>query len=252
MNKKPDTPEGERIAKIIARSGFCSRREAEKLIEQERVKMDGKIITTPATFVTDKNEVRIDGTPIKSKEETKLWIFSKPQGVLVTSKDPQGRKTIYDILPKNTSRLIPIGRLDYNTEGLLLLTNDGALSRHLELPSSGWIRKYRVRAYGQFDEGQLDLIRNGVQIDGVKYRPAKIELEKIGKEAKSGNNWFTISIKEGKNREVRKLFEHIGLKVNRLIRTSYGPFSLGDIVAGELKGVPRKYLREQIGKEFIN
>ncbi len=233
---------GERIAKVIARSGACSRREAERLIEAGKVTVDGKRITSPALNVTDENVVIVNGEPLAAKEEAKLWLFHKPKGCLTTTSDPQGRKTVFEIIPKSLPRVISVGRLDYNTEGLLLLTNSGALARHLELPSTGWIRRYKVRAYGKIDNNKLDLLRAGAEIDGIKYAPAKIELEKTQGE----NNWMIISIAEGKNREIRRMLDFANLEVNRLIRTSYGPFQLGSLPPREVKQISGKVIKEQI------
>lgn len=237
-----DLPKGERVAKVIARSGLCSRRDAERLIAEGRVAVDGEVITSPALNVSDNNIIKVDGKPLTLKEKSRLWIFYKPKGVITSASDPQGRMTVFDVLPENLPRVITIGRLDYNTEGLLLLTNDGAVARHIELPSSGWIRKYRVRAFGIIDNTKLNMLRIGATIDGVRYGAAKIELEKT----QNGNSWFIISIKEGKNREIRKMMEYAGMEVNRLIRVSYGPFALGKMHVGDVVEVDEAVLKQYV------
>jgi 23S rRNA pseudouridine2605 synthase len=238
-----ETEKGERIAKVIARAGVCSRREAERLIAQGRVAVDGRTLTTPAVVVTPGNIVTVDGEALAAPERTRLFRYHKPAGVLTAERDPQGRPTIYDTFPPGVPRLIPVGRLDFNSEGLLLLTNDGALKRHLELPSTGWLRRYRVRAYGRPDPHALASLARGTTIDGVAYGPIEASVDS----AKGGNVWLTVSLREGKNREVRRVMEHLGLQVNRLIRTAYGPFPLGEIPRGGAEEVPRKVLREQLG-----
>ncbi|MFZ5616805.1 MAG: pseudouridine synthase [Pseudomonadota bacterium] len=237
--------QGERIAKYLARAGVASRREAEKLIEQGIVTVDGKILTTPAFKVTPGMDVRVDGTRVKSKEPPRLWRYHKPSGLVTTHKDPQGRPTVFDAVADRLPRVISIGRLDLTTEGLLLLTNDGALARQLELPANAWIRRYRIRAYGKTDQKSLDDLAKGVVIDGVGYKPIRAKLD----QTKGGNVWITASITEGKNREIRKVMEHLGLKVNRLIRTAFGPFQLGGLPEGEVEEVPSKQLREQLGEK---
>lgn len=228
-------PEGIRIAKLIAQSGKCSRREAEELIAEGRVMVNGEVIESPATFITDQS-VKIDGKLISGKQERRLWLFHKPAGYLTTTKDPQGRKTIFDLLPKNMPRVIAIGRLDFNTEGLLMLTTDGAVARYAELPQNKWVRKYRARVFGKIDRGRLQRLEKGVTVDGVRYGSIKVEID-VEKES---NSWLTISIEEGKNREIRKVMEFIGLRVNRLIRISFGTFSLGTLPVGHVKEVSRK------------
>lgn len=233
----------ERIAKRMARAGVCSRREAERMIEQRRVVVNGEILTTPAFTVKPDDIIKVDGEILKAVDDTRLWLFHKPSGVITSHNDPQGRKSVFEILPQNLPRVISIGRLDMNTEGLLLLTNDGALARHLELPSTGWIRRYRVRVYGRVDKRKLAELAEGVVVDRVAYGSIEATLDS----QQGSNSWLTISIREGKNREIRKVMEHIGLQVNRLMRVSYGPFQLGAIPLGEVKEVPGKVLREQIG-----
>lgn len=234
---------GERIAKVLARAGIASRREAEKLIEQGIVTVDGKTLTTPAFKVLPGMEVRVDGTRVKAKEPPRVWRYHKPSGLVTTHKDPQGRPTVFDAVAKQLPRVISVGRLDLTTEGLLLLTNDGGLARQLELPANAWVRRYRIRAYGKTDQKALDDLAKGVTIGGVDYKPIKATLDQV----KGGNVWITASITEGKNREIRKVMEHLGLTVNRLIRTSFGPFQLGGLPESAIEEIPSKQLREQLG-----
>ncbi|MBI3672325.1 MAG: rRNA pseudouridine synthase, partial [Rhizobiales bacterium] len=203
---------GERIAKVIARAGVCSRREAERLIEEARVKLNGRTLTSAAVNVTAGDEIRIDGKLLPRKDEARLWRYHKPAGLVVSHRDPQGRPTVFDKLGEQLPRVVSVGRLDINTEGLLLLTNDGGLARFLELPATGWIRRYRVRAYGKVDDAALSRIAKGVEIDGLSYGPVEARID----QAKGDNVWLTVAIREGKNREVKKLCEHLGLAVNRL------------------------------------
>ena len=237
--------DGERIAKFLARAGIASRREAEKLIEQGIVTVDGAVLTTPAFKVIPGMDVRVDGVRVKSKEPPRLWRYHKPAGLVTTHKDPQGRPTVFDAIGDRLPRVISIGRLDLTTEGLLLLTNDGGLARQLELPANAWIRRYRIRAYGKIDQKALDKLGEGVTIDGVDYKPIRATLD----QTKGGNVWITASITEGKNREIRKVMEHLGLQVNRLIRTAFGPFQLGGLQNGAIEEVPAKQLKEQLGKK---
>ncbi len=227
----------------MARAGVCSRRDAEKLIAEQRVKVGGQLVTTPATKVLPAQTITVDGKAIPKLEETKLWKYHKPQGQVTTHKDPQNRPTVFSHLPKDLPRLISVGRLDISSEGLLLLTNDGGLSRHLELPSTGWVRRYRVRMLGKIEQADLDRLKNGVTVDGVSYGPIEARLDR----AKGANAWVTVSLREGKNREVRRVMEHLGFRVNRLIRTSYGPFQLGKLSAGDVEEIPNKVLQEQLG-----
>jgi 23S rRNA pseudouridine2605 synthase len=235
--------DGERIAKYLARAGIASRREAERLIEQGIVTVDGKVLTTPAFKVLPGMDVRVDGTRVKSKEPPRLWRYHKPSGLVTTHKDPQGRPTVFDAVADRLPRVISIGRLDLTTEGLLLLTNDGALARQLELPANAWVRRYRIGAYGKIDQKSLDALAAGVTIDGVVYKPIRATLD----QTKGGNVWITASITEGKNREIRKVMDFLGLKVNRLIRTAFGPFQLGAMPEGAVEEVPAKQLKEQLG-----
>ena len=234
---------GERIAKVIARAGVCSRREAEALIVAGRVAVDGRALTSPALNVRPGQRVTIDAKPLPAAEATRLFRYHKPKGVLTASRDPQGRATIYDTLPEDAPRLMPIGRLDLSSEGLLLLTNDGALKRRLELPATGWLRRYRVRAFGAVDDRKVKALADGVTIDGIAYGPVQVRLDRL----QGDNAWLTVSLREGKNREVRRVLEHVGLAVNRLIRTGYGPFQLGNLKRRGLEEVTGKVLREQLG-----
>ncbi len=234
-----------RIAKAIARAGVCSRRKAEDLITSGRISVNGQKIESPALNVSDRDEITLDGKPLPQAAPPMLWRFHKPKGLVTTNSDEKNRETIFDVLPKDMPRTITIGRLDINTEGLLLLTNDGELARHLELPSTGWLRRYKVRAAGNVTQAQLDGLKKGITIEGVKYGP--IEAKVIKKQG--ANCWFTIGLREGKNREVKKLSEHLGLNVNRLIRLSYGPFMLGELKRGEIEEVKQKILIDQLGPE---
>jgi len=234
-----ETFEGERIAKRIARAGLCSRREAEGWITAGRVKVNGKKISSPALNVSEADAIAVDGKLLEQKEVTKLWLYHKPAGLVTTHKDPEGRRTVFETLPKELGRVISIGRLDLNSEGLLLLTNDGALARKLELPSTGWIRRYRVRAYGAIAPSMIEGMKKGVVIEGMRYGSVETVLD-----SQTGNNsWLTVSLTEGKNREIRKIFEHFGCKVSRLIRVSYGPFQLGSLPKSEVKEVTGKVLK---------
>jgi 23S rRNA pseudouridine2605 synthase len=240
----------ERIAKVIARAGLCSRREAEAWIAAGRVTVNGKAIASPALNVTARDRITVDGKPLPTHERTRLFLFNKPRGLVTTSVDPQGRPTIFDALPKDLPRLISIGRLDLNTEGLLLLTNDGGLARALELPATGWLRRYRVRAHGQITQAQLDTLRDGITVDGIRYGPIEATLDRAGA-THGANIWITFAMREGKNREVRNVLRELGLQVNRLIRVSFGPFQLGDLPDGGVSEVNTKTLRDQLGPRLV-
>jgi len=242
MTTTPKT--GERIAKVIARAGICSRRDAEKMIEVGRVSVDGVVITSPALDVTPERAILVDGKPLPAAEQTRLFRLHKKRGLVTTARDPQGRPTVFDALPPGLPRLISVGRLDINSEGLLLLTNDGELARQLELPATGWVRRYRVRVNGDVEPDALKTLEKGLTIDGVRYGPVRAALDR----QQGDNAWLSMSLTEGKNREVRKLCEHLGWRVNRLIRIAYGPFQLGDLQPGAVEEVTGKVLREQLGK----
>ncbi len=236
--------EGERIAKVIARAGICSRRDAERMIADGRVSLNGQPLTSPAVNIKDGDVVAVDGKPLPQKQDSRLWRYHKPAGLVVSHRDPQGRQTVFEALAKDLPRVVSIGRLDLNTEGLLLLTNDGELARLLELPATGWVRRYRVRVHGSPDPAVLAGLAGGVSIDGVHYGPIEASVDTV----KSSNAWLTFAIREGKNREVKKVCEHLGLQVTRLIRTSFGPFQLGDLERGAIAEVPGRVLAEQLGR----
>jgi 23S rRNA pseudouridine2605 synthase len=241
QNEHP--PAGERIAKVIARAGLASRREAEAWIAAGRVAVNGKLVASPALNVGARDRIEVDGQPLPMRERTRLFLYHKQRGLLTTHADPGGRPTIFSVLPKELPRLISVGRLDLNTEGLLLLTNDGGLARALELPATGWLRRYRVRAHGSVAQAQLDALRRGITIDGVRYG----EIEATVDRAQGSNVWLTFAIREGKNREVKNVLGHLGLAVNRLIRVSFGPFRLGDLAEGAIEEVKTRTLRDQLG-----
>lgn len=238
---------GERIAKVVARAGLCSRRDAEEWITQGRVAVNGRVINSPALDITSRDVITVDGQPLPERERTRLFLYHKPRGLMTTHDDPEGRPTVFDNLPEGLPRLISIGRLDFNTEGLLLLTNDGGLARALEHPDTGWLRRYRVRAHGDVTQAQLDQLKNGIEVDGVKYGSIDATLERD----QGANVWVTFAIREGKNREVRNVMAHLGLEVNRLIRISYGPFQLGEIVEGQAEEVKSRVLRDQLGEKIV-
>lgn len=242
----PPRKDADRIAKVIARAGLGSRREAEEWIEAGRVAVNGAVITSPALNVTARDAITVDGQPLPQRERTRLFLYHKPRGLVTTTADPEGRPTIFDALPENLPRLVSVGRLDLNTEGLLLLTNDGGLARVLELPETGWLRRYRVRAHGSIRQDQLDTLLQGVTVDGIHYGPVEAVLDRV----QGSNVWLTVAIREGKNREVRNVLGHVGLEVSRLIRVSFGPFQLGDLAEGAVEEVKTRILREQIGERL--
>mgnify|MGYP000580871976 CR=1 FL=1 len=235
---------GERVAKVLARAGVASRREAERLIEQGRISLNGRTLTTPAVLVGDGDELALDGEPVAARQPTRLWRYHKPPGLVTTHRDEKGRRTVFDALPGDLPRVISVGRLDVNSEGLLLLTNDGELARAMELPATGWTRRYRVRAFGKADEAALARLKRGVEVEGVRYGPVDVKIER----ETPSHLWLLVGIKEGKNREVRKVLQSVELAVNRLIRISYGPFQLGNLEPGEVEEVTGKVLREQAPK----
>jgi 23S rRNA pseudouridine2605 synthase len=227
----------------MARAGVCSRREAERWIAEGRVAVNGKQLDSPALAVTEDDRITVDGKPIPAKQATRLWRYHKPRGRVTTARDPQGRPTVFDDLPADMPRVVTVGRLDLNSEGLLLLTNDGELKRRLELPATGWTRRYRVRVHGAVDPAALERLASGITIAGVRYGPMRAALER----QQGGNAWLTMTLTEGKNREVRRICEHLGWQVSRLIRIAYGPFQLGSLQPGAVEEVPAKVLREQLG-----
>jgi 23S rRNA pseudouridine2605 synthase len=233
----------QRIAKVLARAGLCSRRDAERWVAEGRVAVDGRVLTSPAVTVTEASDIRVDGKKLPEPERARLWRYHKPTGLVTTHRDEKGRATVFAALPKELPRLISIGRLDLNSEGLLLLTNDGALARRLELPATGWLRRYKVRVHGIVDAARLAALGKGVTIDGIAYGPIHAQLER----QQGSNAWVALGLREGKNREVRRVLEHLGYPVTRLIRLSYGPFQLGGLERGSIEEVPKKVLAEQLG-----
>ena len=247
MNDKTNQAiKGDRIAKVLARSGLSSRREAETIIQAGRVTVNGKTINSPALNVLPSDRITVDGKELAQPDPPRLWRYYKPRGLVTTERDPQGRATIFSKLPDNLPRVLSVGRLDINTEGLLLLTNDGGLKRYLELPETGWLRRYRVRAYGRPDQRKLLELKKGITLEGVHYRGVDVDVER----QQGGNVWLTISLREGKNREVKKLLSYVGLEVNRLIRLSFGPFQLGNLETGAVEEIPRRVLRQQLGSTW--
>ncbi len=233
----------ERIAKRLARAGVASRRDAEAMIAEGRVRVNGKRIDSPALNVTPDDRIEVDGKPLAAPEPVRMWRYHKPAGLVTTASDEKGRKTIFDALPEDMPRVMSIGRLDLNSEGLLLLTNDGELKRRLELPSTGWLRRYRVRAKGTADEASLAPLEKGIEVDGERFQPMQVTLDR----QQGANAWLTIGLREGRNREIRRALEAVGLTVNRLIRVSYGPFQLGDLPRGGVEEIRPKVLRDQLG-----
>jgi 23S rRNA pseudouridine2605 synthase len=244
MEHKP--PKGERIAKVLARAGVASRREAERMIAAGRVAVNDKIIDSPALNVGPRDLIAVDGKEIAGPEPAKLWRYYKPNGLVTTERDEKGRRTVFESLPEDLPRVMSVGRLDLNSEGLLLLTNDGGLKRKLELPSTGWVRKYRVRVNGVPHDEQMAPLRKGIVLDGERFQPMSISIDR----QQGANAWLTIGLREGKNREIRRAMEAVNLKVNRLIRVSYGPFQLGDMTPGMVEEIRPKALRDQLGIEI--
>lgn len=240
---KPATPEGDRIAKVLSRAGVASRREAERMIELGQVAVNGKVIDSPALNVGPKDRITVNGKPLAAPEPARLWLYYKPEGLVTSASDEQGRPTVFENLPEDMPRVMSVGRLDLNSEGLLLLTNDGELKRRLELPSTGWLRKYRVRVKGNPTDPELDPLRKGIEVDGERFQPMQVVMDRH----QGANAWLTVGLREGKNREIRRAMNAIGLFVNRLIRISYGPFRLGELEPGEVEEVRPKVLRDQLG-----
>jgi 23S rRNA pseudouridine2605 synthase len=239
----PPAPEGERIAKVLSRAGIASRREAERMIDLGQVTVNGKTITSAALNVTPADRITVAGQPVAAPEAARLWLYYKPDGLVTTASDEKGRETVFDRLPPDLPRVMTIGRLDLNSEGLLLLTNDGELKRRLELPSTGWLRKYRVRVKGNPVDPDLEPLRQGITVEGERFQPMTVTLDRV----QGANAWLTIGLREGRNREIRRALSTIGLTVNRLIRVSYGPFRLGELQPGEVSEVRGKVLRDQLG-----
>ncbi|MBV9523105.1 MAG: rRNA pseudouridine synthase [Alphaproteobacteria bacterium] len=240
----PLNPEaGERIAKVMARAGLCSRRDAERWIAAGRVAVDGTVLTSPATVVTAASRILVDGKPLLPPEPARLWRYHKPAGLVTTHRDEKGRATVFDKLPPGLPRVITVGRLDLNSEGLLLLTNDGALARRLELPATGWLRRYKVRIHGFVEEQRLQRLAGGITVDGIDYGPISARLER----QQGSNAWIEMGLREGRNREIRRVLEHLGYPVTRLIRLSYGPFQLGNLERGAVEEIKGKVLAEQLG-----
>jgi len=242
----PSIAEPMRIAKAMARAGLCSRRDAERWIADGRVSVNGQVLKTPAVEIKPRDRVLVDGQPLPVAEPSQLWRYNKPKGMVTTHSDPQGRATVFDNLPPGLPRVISVGRLDFNTEGLILLTNDGELARHLELPATGWLRRYRVRAKGRVTQADLDKLKEGVEIEGVRYGPVEAAIDTV----QGANMWLTVGIREGKNREVRKVLSSLKLDVNRLIRISFGPFQLLDLKPGDAEVIKRRVLADQLGPEL--
>ncbi|WP_425043739.1 pseudouridine synthase [Primorskyibacter sp. S87] len=237
------TPPGDRIAKVLARAGIASRREAERMIEAGRVTVNGRAIDSPALNVTEQDRIAVDGKLVDPPEPPRMWLYHKPPGLVTTHKDEQGRKTIFDALPEDMPRVMSVGRLDLNSEGLLILTNDGGIKRKLELPSTGWLRRYRVRINGRPDDSAFDPLRKGLVIGAEAFQPMTVTLDR----QQGANAWLTVGLREGKNREIRRAMEDIGFAVNRLIRVSYGPFQLGQLKSGEIEELRAKLVRDQLG-----
>ncbi|WP_232831289.1 pseudouridine synthase [Pseudogemmobacter bohemicus] len=244
MPENTSPPAGERIAKLLSRRGVASRREAERLIEAGEVTVNGKVITSPALNVTGEERITVSGKALPEEEQARLWLYYKPEGLVTSAADEKGRDTVFDHLPEDLPRVMSVGRLDLNSEGLLLLTNDGGLKRRLELPSTGWLRKYRVRVNGAADDLKLQPLREGITVEGERFKPMQVTIDR----QQGANAWLTVGLREGKNREIRRAMSAIGLYVNRLIRVSYGPFRLGDLEPGQVEEIKARVLREQLGE----
>jgi len=240
-----NTPKGDRIAKVIARAGIASRREAERMIAAGRVTVNGTLIDSPALNVTPADNIVVDGNEVGAPDVARIWLYHKPIGLITTERDDKGRDKVFDALPKDMPRVVSVGRLDINSEGLLLLTNDGGVKRKLELPSTGWLRRYRVRVNGRPQDAALEPLRKGVTVDGERFQPMDVAIDR----QQGANAWLTISLREGKNREVRRALADIGLKVNRLIRISYGPFRLNDLKPGEVEEIKQRVVKDQLGMD---
>ncbi len=243
MNSDP-TRGGDRIAKVLARAGVASRRAAERMIADGRIAVNGRQITGPALNVSDSDRITVDGKPLAAPEPPRLWLYHKPRGLVTSARDEKGRKTVFDALPGTLPRVMPVGRLDLNSEGLLLLTNDGGVKRRLELPSTGWLRRYRVRAKGAPTEAMLEPLRTGLTVDGEAFQPMTVTVDR----QQGANAWLTVVLREGRNREIRRAMAGVGLEVNRLIRIGYGPFRLGTLKPGEVEEVRPRVVRDQLGQ----
>jgi 23S rRNA pseudouridine2605 synthase len=246
LKAETEAPQEDRIAKVIARAGIASRRDAEAMIAEGRVTLNGAVLDSPAVNVTDRDRITVDGEPLPARERTRLWLFHKPRGLVTTARDPEGRPTVFESLPEDLPRVVAIGRLDINTEGLLLLTNDGGLAKVIAHPDTGWMRRYRVRAHGDVTQAELDKLKAGITLEGMDYGPVEATLDRV----QGDNVWITLGLREGKNREVKKILEHLGLAVNRLIRLSFGPFQLGELESGLVEEVRTKVLKEQLGTKL--
>lgn len=242
--RQASSAEGERIAKRLARAGVASRREVERMISEGRVSVNGRLIDSPALKVTPSDRILVDRKPVAEAEATRLWRYHKPPGLVTTERDEKGRRTVFEALPEALPRVMSVGRLDLNSEGLLLLTNDGTLKRRLELPATGWMRRYRARVHGSPTEAKLAPLTNGITVDGERFQPMVVTLDR----QQGSNAWLTVGLREGRNREIRRALEAVGLTVNRLIRISYGPFQLGDLSTGAVEEVKSRVLADQIGK----
>ena len=240
---KQEAPSGDRIAKVLSRAGVASRREAERMIAAGRVTVNGQVIASPALNVSDTDTITVDGSPVGAPDHPRLWMYHKPSGLVTTERDEKDRPTVFAALPDSMPRVMSVGRLDLNSEGLLLLTNDGAVKRKLELPSTGWLRRYRVRINGSVSEAKLDKLRAGITVEGLDYQPMTVTFDR----QQGANAWLTVALREGKNREIRRAMGALGVTVNRLIRISYGPFQLGALKAGEVEEVKQRVVREQLG-----